>query len=79
MQTQVSHGSGKKTHLVHLFSGFSGKLAATVEMMILHAGLVIRRVSDPLPHFASALKQLELAHSHLPRPDGAGASFRGLT
>ncbi|KIC13394.1 carnitine 3-dehydrogenase [Leisingera sp. ANG-Vp] len=78
VQTQVLHGSGKKTHLFHRILGPEG-LSATVEMMILHVDLATRRVSDPLPHVADALKALECAHSHLPRPDGAGAAIRDLT
>ena len=78
VQTQVLHGTGKKTHLFHRILGPNG-LSATVEMMILHVDLETRRVSDPLPHVAAALKKLECAHSHLPRPEGAGASIRDQT
>jgi len=79
VQTQVLHGTGRKTHLLHRIFGPDGALCATVEMMILHVDLETRRVSDPLPHVAAALKALECAHSHLSRPEGAGAFIRDQT
>ncbi len=78
VQTQVLHGSGRKTHLFHRILGPDGGLSATVEMMILHVDLLSRQVCEPLPHVAEALKKLEKEHAHLPRPDGAGRSIRNL-
>jgi carnitine 3-dehydrogenase len=75
VRTQVLYGTGKKSHLFHSFYGPGGVLAATVEMMILHVDLNTRAVCDPLPHVASALKSLEQAHAHLPRPSGAGRAI----
>ncbi|PAQ07629.1 carnitine 3-dehydrogenase [Mesorhizobium temperatum] len=78
VRTQVLYGTGKKTHLFHRFYGPDEKLAATVEMMILHVDLTTRAVREPLPHVAGALKSLEEAHAHLPRPEEAGTAIRDL-
>ncbi|PWJ88200.1 carnitine 3-dehydrogenase [Mesorhizobium loti] len=78
VRTQVLYGMGKKTHLFHRLYGPSEELAATVEMMILHVDLATRAIREPLPNVAVALKNLEKAHAHLPRPDGAGAAIRDL-
>ncbi|UWQ60848.1 carnitine 3-dehydrogenase (plasmid) [Leisingera caerulea] len=70
--TQVLTGEGKKMHLFHRLSGPEGKLAATVETLLLHMDLNARGTSLPSPEVADKLASFAAAHAGLPLPEGAG-------
>lgn len=78
VRTQVLFANGKKAHLFHRFLAPDGRLAATVEVMILHIDLATRSVCPPLPHVGAALERLAAAHATLPWPEGAGNAIRDL-
>ncbi|UWQ85735.1 carnitine 3-dehydrogenase [Leisingera caerulea] len=70
--TQVLTGEGKKMHLFHRLFGPEGKLAATVETLLLHMDLNARGTSLPSPQVADKLASYAAAHAGLPLPEGAG-------
>ncbi|MEY8799231.1 carnitine 3-dehydrogenase [Leisingera sp. XS_AS12] len=70
--TQVLQGTGKKMHLFHRLFGPEGKLAATVETLLLHMDLNARGTSLPSPQVADKLASFAGAHAGLPLPDGVG-------
>ncbi|KIC38928.1 3-hydroxyacyl-CoA dehydrogenase [Leisingera sp. ANG-M7] len=70
--TQVLQGEGKKMHLFHRLHGPEGKLAATVETLLLHMDLNARGTSLPSPEVADKLASFAAAHASLPLPEGAG-------
>ncbi|OBY28097.1 carnitine 3-dehydrogenase [Leisingera sp. JC1] len=70
--TQVLKGEGKKMHLFHRLHGTEGKLAATVETLLLHMDLNARGTSLPSPEVADKLASFAAAHAGLPLPEGAG-------
>jgi len=70
--TQVLQGAGKKMHLFHRLFGPAGKLAATVETLLLHMDLNARATSLPSPEVADKLTSYAAAHAGLPLPEGAG-------
>ncbi|MDF9301576.1 carnitine 3-dehydrogenase [Tritonibacter mobilis] len=70
--TQVLQGTGKKMHLFHRLFGPAGKLAATVETLLLHMDLNARGTSLPSPEVADKLTSYAAAHAGLPLPEGAG-------
>jgi carnitine 3-dehydrogenase len=70
--TQVLQGTGKKMHLFHRLFGPAGKLAATVETLLLHMDLNARATSLPSPEVADKLTSYAAAHAGLPLPEGAG-------
>ncbi|UWQ64967.1 carnitine 3-dehydrogenase (plasmid) [Leisingera caerulea] len=70
--TQVLQGTGKKMHLFHRLFGPEGKLAATVETLLLHMDLNARGTSLPSPEVADKLASYAAAHAGLPLPEGAG-------
>ncbi|NVK13619.1 MAG: carnitine 3-dehydrogenase [Rhodobacteraceae bacterium] len=70
--TQVLQGTGKKMHLFHRLHGPEGKLAATVETLLLHMDLTARGTSLPSPEVADKLASFAAAHAGLPLPEGAG-------
>ncbi|UWQ52116.1 carnitine 3-dehydrogenase (plasmid) [Leisingera caerulea] len=70
--TQVLTGEGKKMHLFHRLFGPEGKLAATVETLLLHMDLNARGTSLPSPEVADKLASYAAAHAGLPLPEGAG-------
>ncbi|MCB4457054.1 carnitine 3-dehydrogenase [Leisingera sp. McT4-56] len=70
--TQVLQGEGKKMHLFHRLFGPEGKLAATVETLLLHMDLNARGTSLPSPEVADKLASYAAAHAGLPLPEGVG-------
>ncbi|MEW2914614.1 carnitine 3-dehydrogenase [Leisingera sp. JC11] len=70
--TQVLKGEGKKMHLFHRLHGPEGKLAATVETLLLHMDLNARGTSLPSPEVADKLASYAAAHAGLALPEGAG-------
>ncbi|WP_291730473.1 carnitine 3-dehydrogenase [Leisingera sp. F5] len=70
--TQVLRGTGKKMHLFHRLHGPEGKLAATVETLLLHMDLNARGTSLPSPEVADNLASFAAAHAGLALPEGAG-------
>ncbi len=70
--TQVLQGAGKKMHLFHRLIGPEGKLAATVETLLLHMDLNARGTSLPSPEVADKLASFAAAHAGLALPEGAG-------
>jgi carnitine 3-dehydrogenase len=70
--TQVLQGTGKKMHLFHRLFGPAGKLAATVETLLLYMDLNARATSLPSPEVADKLTSYAAAHAGLPLPEGAG-------
>ena len=69
--TQVLAGQGKKLHLFHRLWRGDGRLAATVETLLLHTDLTTRRSSLPAPAVAEALAGWAARHAGLPA-EGAG-------
>ena len=69
--TQVLGGEGKRLHLFHRIHGGDGTLAATMETMLLHTDLGLRRSCPPEPHVAEALAGWVAAHASLDRPESA--------
>ena len=72
--SQVLLGEGKKMQLFHFIRGEGGKLAATVETMLLHVDLSTRASSLPSPEVAEKLAAFTRSHAGLSRPEGAGRS-----
>ncbi|MEE4012079.1 carnitine 3-dehydrogenase [Roseibium sp. FZY0029] len=70
--TQVLQGEGKKMQLFHFLKNADGKLAATMETLLLHVDLNTRASSLPGEEVAEKLKAFADAHKALPLPDGAG-------
>jgi len=70
--TQVLKGVGKKMHLFHRLLNAEGKVAATVETLLLHVDLTTRRTSLPSDAVMAKLATFAKEHSALPRPDTAG-------
>ncbi|KIC09260.1 3-hydroxyacyl-CoA dehydrogenase [Leisingera sp. ANG-M1] len=70
--TQVLQGEGKKMHLFHRLHGPEGKLAATVETLLLHMDLNARGTSLPSQDVADKLASYAAAHAGMPMPEGAG-------
>lgn len=70
--TQVLKGEGRKMHLFHRLLGTEGKLAATVETLLLHIDLNARGTSLPSDEVASSLAEHARAHAGLPLPEGVG-------
>ncbi|TNF12452.1 MAG: carnitine 3-dehydrogenase [Rhodobacteraceae bacterium] len=70
--TQVLGGKGKKLHLFHFLRAGDGRLAATVETLLLHVDLTTRRSAAPAPHVAEAVETWAARHDALPLPEGAG-------
>jgi len=70
--TQVLKGEGKKMHLFHRLLNAEGKVAATVETMLLHVDLATRRTSLPSDAVLTKLAGYAQRHARFPRPDTAG-------
>lgn len=70
--TQVLAGKGKKLHLFHRLEAGDGRLAATVETLLLHVDLTTRRSAAPASHVAEAVEAYAAQHVGLPQPEGAG-------
>ncbi|MCF6431502.1 carnitine 3-dehydrogenase [Leisingera sp. MMG026] len=70
--TQVLQGDGKKMHLFHRLHGPEGRLAATVETLLLHMDLTARGTSLPSQAVADKLASYAAAHAGMPLPGGAG-------
>lgn len=64
--TQVLQGAGKKMHLLHRIWRGDGRIAATVETLLLHTDLTTRRSSVPEGAVAEALAAFSEAHAGLP-------------
>ncbi len=70
--TQVLRGEGKKMHLFHRLHGPDGEVAATVETLLLHMDLNVRKTSLPTEGVAAKLTAFAEDHAKLPTPQGAG-------
>lgn len=70
--TQVLKGEGKKMHLFHRLLGPDGKLAATVETLLLHMDMKARVSALPSDEVAARLTAYATAHAGMPMPEGAG-------
>ncbi|NKI57327.1 carnitine 3-dehydrogenase [Labrenzia sp. PO1] len=70
--TQVLQGEGKKMQLFHFLKNADGKLAATMETLLLHVDLNTRASSLPGAEVGEKLKAFAHAHKALPFPEGAG-------
>lgn len=70
--TQVLKGEGKKMHLFHRLLGSDGKLAATVETLLLHMDMKARVSALPSDEVAARLTAYATAHAGMPLPEGAG-------
>jgi carnitine 3-dehydrogenase len=69
--TQVLNGEGKKLHLFHFLKGAGGKLAATVETLLLHVDLSTRGSSLPEAEVSEKLAEFANGHATMPPPEGA--------
>jgi carnitine 3-dehydrogenase len=67
--TQFLGGDGRKLHLLHRLWAGDGRLAATVETLLLHVDLATRRVVAPGPELAERAAALVAGHAGHPRPD----------
>ncbi len=74
--TQVLAGAGKKLHLFHSIRDGEGRVAATVETLLLHMDLEARKTSLPLDDVATRLAVFAVDHARLATPDGAGRAIR---
>lgn len=70
--TQVLEGEGKKMKLFHFLKNADGKLAATMETLLLHVDLNSRSSCPPEAGVASRLRTFAAKHENLPLPEGAG-------
>ncbi|AUH33047.1 carnitine 3-dehydrogenase [Paracoccus tegillarcae] len=70
--TQVLKAEGKKMHLFHRLTGPDGKLAATVETLLLHMDTNARATSLPSEEVSAMLTAYADAHAALSLPEGAG-------
>lgn len=70
--TQVLEGEGKKMKLFHFLKNADGKLAATMETLLLHVDLNSRSSCPPGASVASRLRTFAAKHKNLPLPEGAG-------
>ena len=70
--TQVLSGSGKRMHLFHRLLRHDGKLAATVETMLIHVDLTSRATSLPTEAVAKCLARFAREHAELEVPQGVG-------
>jgi carnitine 3-dehydrogenase len=75
--TQALGGEGKRLHLFHRITRGDGRLAATMETMLIHTDLALRRSSLPAPEVTEALGAFVAAHRSLPRPERAGRGLGG--
>lgn len=78
VRSQLLFAEGRKAQVFHRIYGPGGDVCATVEVVVLHVDLESRAVCEPTAEVAAALKALALAHSSIPRPDGAGNAIRDL-
>jgi carnitine 3-dehydrogenase len=76
VDTQVLFAEGRKLHLFHSIHGPQDQLAAEVEMLVLHVDLTTRKTVEPPEDVARRLRNLAIAHSAIPRPEGAGRALR---
>lgn len=75
--TQVLSGAGKKMRLFHRLFRADGALAATMETLLVHVDLELRKSTLPQPDVAASLAAIASAHSTLPWPEGAGHTGSG--
>ncbi|MBX2832645.1 MAG: carnitine 3-dehydrogenase [Rhodospirillales bacterium] len=73
--TQLIKGVGKKLHLFHRLMTDQGKVAATVETLLLHVDLKTRRTSEPGGVVATNLAAISLRHSGLAKPEQLGRAI----
>ena len=66
------NGQGKKMHIFATLHHEDGRALATCEQILIHVDLATRRASDPAPHIAAKLAEIEALHAKLPRPEGIG-------
>ncbi len=70
--TQLLLAEGRKMRVFHRLHGQDGRLAATVESMLLHVDLTTRRSSEPPAGIRAKLAGYMAAHGSMPVPEGAG-------
>jgi carnitine 3-dehydrogenase len=75
--TQVLGAEGKRLHLFHRIHRGDGQLAATMETLLLHTDLTLRRSTLPEPRIAEAIAAWVDAHATRDRPEGAGRAVGG--
>lgn len=75
VKTQVLRGEGKKMHLFHTLVKADETVAATVETMLLHMDLNLRKTSLPDSRVAENLAGYAAKHASLPAPDGKGRAI----
>jgi carnitine 3-dehydrogenase len=75
--TQVLGGTGKRLHLFHRMTRGDGTLSATMETLLIHTDLALRRSCLPDAPVAETLSAWVAAHAAQPRPEGAGRSVGG--
>jgi len=70
--TQVLAGKGKKMHLFHVLKAGDGRMAATVETLLLHVDLKTRVSCPPEADVAHHLAELAAQHKAFAVPNGVG-------
>jgi carnitine 3-dehydrogenase len=77
--TQVLGGDGKRVHLFHFIHRGDGTLAATMETLLIHTDLTLRRACPPDPAVETSFARWVAAHAHLDRPKDAGRAVSRQT
>jgi carnitine 3-dehydrogenase len=72
VSTQVMGGDGKRVHLFHFIHRGDGTLAATMETLLIHTDLALRRACPPDPAVERSVAAWVDAHAQLDRPKDAG-------
>jgi carnitine 3-dehydrogenase len=70
--TQVLGGDGKRVHLFHFIHRGDGTIAATMETLLIHTDLALRRACPPDPAVERSFAGWVDAHAQLNRPKDAG-------
>lgn len=65
ISTQVLSGEGRKMRLLHRLHRSDGTLSATVESLLVHVDLTVRRSVPPRPQVAARLLAYAEAHAHM--------------
>jgi carnitine 3-dehydrogenase len=73
--TQVLGGDGKRVHLFHFIHRGDGTLAATMETLLIHTDLTLRRACPPDPAVETSFAKWVKAHAALDRPKDAGRAI----
>ncbi|MCC9624733.1 carnitine 3-dehydrogenase [Thalassospira sp. MA62] len=72
VSTQLINGAGKKLHLFHRLAKADGKVAATIETLLLHVDLTTRRTTEPAGTVAQNLAEIAKVHDAMPKPEQLG-------